>query len=260
MGPVAGSDNGEREVAGRRAQKGRADGRQTTPNNSPVGLGNQSPWSGEPWANHGKPDHGKSGKYPELRDGREVFAGVRVDPEAPGSMARVHVGSRVSGTRGTWKRSPPGLQPWMDDNQVHPGAEWVLQPVRDGEWWNVVESKAALSATAIHRKPACRQPKGCAGGGRPEDPSMGERMKLAVRAVTEGNLPPVMPQGNLVEVLGREVRQGSPGELMVESSPSRQRRPPCKRNKGKPDEAADAAALTYLLTPLHSKDAIFRLN
>ena len=57
-----------------------------------------------------------------------------------------------------------------------------------------------------------------------------------------------MPQGNLVEVLGREVRQGSPGELMVESSPSRQRQPPCKTNKEKPDEAADAAALTYLLT------------
>ena len=33
--------------------------------------------------------------------------------------------------------------------------------------------------------------------------------------------PPVMPQGNLVEVLGREVRQGSPGELMVESTLSR---------------------------------------
>ena len=59
-----------------------------------------------------------------------------------------------------------------------------------------------------------------------------------------------MPQGNLVEVLGREVRQGSPGELMVESSPSRQRRPPCKTNKEKSDEAADAAALTYLLTYL----------
>ena len=27
----------------------------------------------------------------------------------------------------------------MDDTQVHPGAEWVLQPVRDGEWWNVVD-------------------------------------------------------------------------------------------------------------------------
>ena len=69
-----------------------------------------------------------------------------------------------------------------------------------------------------------------------------------MRAATEGSLPPVMPQGNLVEVLGREVRQGSPGELMVESSPSCQRRPPCKTNKEKSDEAADAAALTYLLT------------
>ena len=69
-----------------------------------------------------------------------------------------------------------------------------------------------------------------------------------MRAATEGDLPPVMPQGNLVEVLGREVRKGSPGELMVEGSPSRQRRPPCKTNKGKSDEAADAAALTYLLT------------
>ena len=59
-----------------------------------------------------------------------------------------------------------------------------------------------------------------------------------------------MPQGNLVEVLGREVRQGSPGELMVENSPSRQRRPPCKTNKEMSDEAADAAALTYLLTSL----------
>ena len=35
-----------------------------------------------------------------------------------------------------------------------------------------------------------------------------------MRAPTEGSLPPVMPQGNLVEVLGPEVRQGSPGELM----------------------------------------------
>ena len=57
-----------------------------------------------------------------------------------------------------------------------------------------------------------------------------------------------MPQGNLVEVLGREVRQGTPGELMVESTPSCQRRPPCKTNKEMSDEAADAAALTYLLT------------
>ena len=70
-----------------------------------------------------------------------------------------------------------------------------------------------------------------------------------MRAATEGSLPPVMPQGNLVEVLGREVRQGSPGELMVESSPSRQRRPPCKTNKEMSDEATDADALTYSLTP-----------
>ena len=69
-----------------------------------------------------------------------------------------------------------------------------------------------------------------------------------MRAATEGHLPPVMPQGNLVEVLGREVRKGSPGELMLESSPSRQRRPPCKTSKEMSDEAADAAALTYLFT------------
>ena len=70
-----------------------------------------------------------------------------------------------------------------------------------------------------------------------------------MRAATEMSLPLVMPQGNLVEVLGREVRRRSPGELMVESTPSRQRRPPCKKSKEMTDEAADAAALTYLLTP-----------
>ena len=71
-----------------------------------------------------------------------------------------------------------------------------------------------------------------------------------MRAATEGHLPPVMPQGNLVEVLGREVRKGLPGELMVESSPSRQRRPLCKTSKEISDEGADTAALTYLLTSL----------
>ena len=55
--------------------------------NSPVGLGNQSPCSGEPLANHGEPSHGKSGKFPELRGGREVSAVVSVDIEVPGSMA-----------------------------------------------------------------------------------------------------------------------------------------------------------------------------
>ena len=69
-----------------------------------------------------------------------------------------------------------------------------------------------------------------------------------MRAATEGNLPQVMPHGDLVEVLCREVRQGSPLELMVESSPSRQRRPECRANKEMWDEAADGAALTYLLT------------
>ena len=73
-----------------------------------------------------------------------------------------------------------------------------------------------------------------------------------MRAATEGSLPPVMPQGNLVEVLGREVRRGSPGELMVESTPSRQRRPPCKTNQEESDEAADAAAPTYLLLLLQT--------
>ena len=61
---------------------------------------------------------------------------------------------------------------------MHLGADWVLQAMRDGERWNVVESNAALSATAIHRKPACRHPKGCAKGGRPEDPSMGDGKEL----------------------------------------------------------------------------------
>ena len=68
---------------------------------------NQLPWSAEAWANHGEPGHGKSGKCPELRDSREVSAGVRVDPEAPGSMALVHVGSRVSGTWGNVERVAP---------------------------------------------------------------------------------------------------------------------------------------------------------
>ena len=74
-------------VCGERERDMGWEGRPKAPDNSPVGLGNQSPWSGKPWANHGEPGHGKSGKYPELRDGREVSAGVRVDPEVPRSMA-----------------------------------------------------------------------------------------------------------------------------------------------------------------------------
>ena len=77
-GPVIGCGEGERDM--------RWDGRPKAPSNSPVGLGIQSPWSGEPWANHGEPDNGKSGKCPEHQDCREVSAGVRVDPEVPGSM------------------------------------------------------------------------------------------------------------------------------------------------------------------------------
>ena len=73
-----------------------------------------------------------------------------------------------------------------------------------------------------------------------------------MRAATEGHLPPVMPQGNLVEVLRREVRKRSLGELMVKTSPPRQRRPPCKTSREMSDEAADAAALTYLLTQIMS--------
>ena len=81
-----------------------------------------------------------------------------------------------------------------------------------------------------------------------------------MRAATEGHLPPVMPQGNLVEVLGREVRKASPGELMVESSPSGRRQPPCKASKEMSDEAADAAALTYLLTYLLTSRITTRLH
>ena len=139
MGPVTGCGNGERD-------KGR-DGRQKAPSNSPVVLGHHSPWSGEPGANHGEPGHVKSGKCPKIRDGREVSAGVRVHPEVPGSMAGVQVGSRVSGTWRNVERVAPALQPRMDDTRVHLGAEWVLQPVRDGDWWNVVERERCF---AVH--------------------------------------------------------------------------------------------------------------
>ena len=84
----------------------------------------------------------------------------------------------MSRTRGYVEMVPPGLQPRMDKNQLLPGAKWVLQPVREREGWNVVESNAALSATALHREPAFRHPKGCASGGRPEDPSTGDRIEL----------------------------------------------------------------------------------
>ena len=75
IGLVTGCGEEERDMGWDRRPK--------EPSNNPVGSGNQSPWSGEPWANHGEPGHGKSGKCPELRDGREVSAGLRVDPEGP---------------------------------------------------------------------------------------------------------------------------------------------------------------------------------
>ena len=79
IGPVTVCGEGERDMGW--------EGRPKAPSKSTVGLGNQSPCSGKPWANHGEPGHGKSGKCPELRDVREVSAGVRVDPEVPESMA-----------------------------------------------------------------------------------------------------------------------------------------------------------------------------
>ena len=79
IGPVTVCGEEERDM--------RWEGRPIARSISPVGSGNQSPWSGQLWANHGETGHGKSGKCPEPRDGREVSAGVRVDPEVPESMA-----------------------------------------------------------------------------------------------------------------------------------------------------------------------------
>ena len=59
-------------------------GRPKAPSNSPVGLGNQSPWSGEPWANHGEPGHGNSGKCPELRASRRAWMTTKCIREPSG--------------------------------------------------------------------------------------------------------------------------------------------------------------------------------
>ena len=84
----------------------------------------------------------------------------------------------------------------MDNMQVRPDAEWVLQPVRDGEWCNVAESNAALLATAR--------------GGKIRRFLDWRPEAAPVTVAAEGNLPLVMPQGNLVQVLGCEVkRQGN---------------------------------------------------
>ena len=81
-----------------------------------------------------------------------------------------------------------------------------------------------------------------------------------MRAATEGHLPPVMPQGNLVEVLGREVRKGSPGELMVESSPSRQRLPPCKTSGGGLHEMGKGSVRAVIASEGYLSDDEFRLH
>ena len=78
------------------------------PSNRPVGLGNLSPWSGEPLANHGERGNGKSGKCPEPRDGHEVSAGLRADPEAPGSRAGVPLASGRRWTTIKYIQEPSG--------------------------------------------------------------------------------------------------------------------------------------------------------
>ena len=78
-----------------------------------------------------------------------------------------------------------------------------------------------------------------------------------MRAATDGSLPPIMPQQNLVEALGRELRQEWPAELMVEGFPSHQRRPACKTDRGMSDEDAGAAVLTYLPTQLEVEHKVY---
>ena len=109
---------------------------QQTPSNRPLGLRSQSPWSGEPWVNHREPGHRKSGTCPESRDGRQVSAGMRADPEAPRSRARVQVGSRVSGTLGNMEQVAPWL-PAADGRHPSTSGSRVGTPVRDG--WGSVE-------------------------------------------------------------------------------------------------------------------------
>ena len=123
IGPLMGCGEGERDMGW--------DGRPKAPGNSPVGLGNHSPWNGESWANQREPGHRKSEKCPDHRDGREVSAGLRVDPEVPGSMARVHVGSRVSGARGNVERVAPWT-PAVDGRHPSASGSRVGTPTREG--------------------------------------------------------------------------------------------------------------------------------
>ena len=79
---------------------------------------------------------GSREKCPEVWDGCEVFAGVRVDPEAPGSKARVHVGSRVSGTRENVETVAPWPPP-ADGRQPSASGSRVGTQAREG--WRVME-------------------------------------------------------------------------------------------------------------------------
>ena len=78
----------------------------------------------------------------------------------------------------------------------------MLQPVRDGGWWNVAESNAALSATAIRRKTARKRPKGCNGGGRPGDTSTGDRKPRPLGQRLKGTYHWSCPQGTWYKFSG----------------------------------------------------------
>ena len=67
----------------------------------------------------------------------------------------------------------------------------------------MVESSAALSARAIPPAGTLR----VSWGGKARGFFDGGPEGAPVRAATEGNPPLVKPQGNLVQVLGREVRR-----------------------------------------------------
>ena len=65
-----------------------------------------------------------------------MSAGVRVDPEAPGSMRGVHVGSPVRGTRGNVETVAP-KPPAADGRKPIASGSQVGTPAREG--WGVVE-------------------------------------------------------------------------------------------------------------------------
>ena len=91
---------------------------------------------GNPGPTMEKLGHGKFGQCPEPRDGREVSAGVRADVEAPSSRARVHVGSRMSGTPGNVETVAP-WPPAADGRHAITSRRRVGTPTR--ERWGVVE-------------------------------------------------------------------------------------------------------------------------